>query len=399
MTSARPSPERLLRALMDICGPHSARAAGPADTVAGRRAGFVAAPATAGGVVDILHLAAEHDLALLTRGAGTKIDWGVPPARLDVLLDTGRLSGVWHHRPDELTAEVGAGTTVAAVQAALALRGQRLALDPPSAGATVGGVLAVNESGPLRHRFGSPDEQVHEYQHVDPGGSPGQAAGGASRRDDDRPDEMDDGPPPGVLISARVRLQPLPAARRWVSRPASTPLQVHNFVADTLNADVSPSAIEVDLPAPGLPGPAEQRPGAVAALLEGDPASVRERAEQLAAALGDGTSSADTAPAWWGTYPFGAQDVALRLTVAIADLHSVVYALRDVAGGAVPVRGSAGLGTVHAVLSGQLAPQRVEQILEAVRGVLLGRGGRCVIVAAPVPISTVVDMAARADLI
>jgi glycolate oxidase FAD binding subunit len=91
--------------------------------------------------------------------------------------------------------------------------------------------------------------------------------------------------------------------------------------------------------------------------------------------------------------------VALRLTVAIADLHSAVYALSDAARGAVAVRGSVGTGTVHAVLSGQLPPERVEQILEAVRGVLLGRGGRCVIVAAPPPISAVVDMAGRADLI
>lgn len=402
MTSSLASPEQILRALVDICGPHFAREAGHADTVAGRRARYVAAPATTAGVADTLRLANDHDLTVVARGAGTKLDWGSPPPGVDLLLDAGRLAGIWEHRTDQLTAEVGAGTPVRAVQAALALRGQRLAVDPPSPGATIGGVLSVNESGPLRHRFGTPDEQVREYSFVDPAGSPGRFPGGASDQADETGD-LDEGPPPGVLVSANVRLQPLPAARRWVTLPVWTPLQVHNFVADTLNAEVSPAAIEVELPAPGpaAAGTAaggEQRPGAVAALLEGGPVSVRERASRLAAVLGDDTLITSVAPPWWGKYPFGPDDVALRLTVAIADLHAAVYALRDAAGGAVPVRGSAGIGTVHAVLSGRTPPTRIEEIVESVRVVLLGRGGRCVVVSAPPEISGRVDMATRTDL-
>jgi glycolate oxidase FAD binding subunit len=211
-----------------------------------------------------------------------------------------------------------------------------------------------------------------------------------------------------VLISACVRLQPLPDARRWVSYPVSNPLQVHNVVAGTLDADVFPSAIEVDLPAPPTPDGAAIRAGAaspagsVAVLIEGGPVSVRERAARLVggltAALGGDPSVTGTAPTWWGRYPFGPDDVVLRLTVSSADLHAAVYALRDAAGGAVPVRGSAGVGTVHAVLSGRTDPQRVEDILDAVRGVLLARGGRCVVVAAPPAVRAAVDIAAHSDL-
>jgi glycolate oxidase FAD binding subunit len=377
----------VLRALVRICGPDFARPAGPADAVAGRPARFVAAPPTAAGVAGLMRLAAEEGLAMLTRGGGTKIDWGVPPARVDLLLDTGWLNGVWHHRPGASTAEVGAGTPLRAVRAALALRRQRLALDPASPGATLGGVLAVNESGPLRHRFGAPDGLVHEYHHVTPDGVARRSSGAAVRDDG--------GPPAGVLLSAVVDLQPVPEARRWVVSPVSTPLQVHTAIGDTLDADVSPSAVEVDLPAAGPDG---QRPGALAVLVEGDSADVAKRAGRLATVLGATTAVEAQAPTWWGRYPFGAEDIALRLTAPVAELHSVVYALHDAAAGAVPVRGSAGAGTVHAVLPGGTPPERVEQILDAVRAVLLGRGGRCVVIAAPPPISDRLDMAAREDL-
>ncbi len=388
MTS--PSTDRdVLRALVDICGPDFARAAGHADTVAGRRAHFVAAPATTDGVARTLRLAAQHGLGVAARGAGTKIDWGFLPDRVEVLLDTGRLAGIWHHRPAERTAEIGTGTPVRAVQAALALQGQRLAVDPPSAGATLGGVLSVNEAGPLRYRFGSPIEQVNTYTFVSPSGVPGSVYTSA--------EDADPGPPPGVLVSVNVNLQQLPPARRWVSHPVWTPLQVHNLVAQTLDAEVTPSAIEVDLPAQVASGLAQQRPGALGVLLEGGPVAVRERAARLAAELGQEASVAGVPPAWWGRYPFGPDDVVLRLTVAIADLHAAVYALRDALGGPVPVRGSAGAGTVHAVLPGRIEPERVEGILDAVRGVLLARGGRCVVVAAPPPVRSVVDMARRDD--
>jgi glycolate oxidase FAD binding subunit len=326
---------------------------------------------------------------VLPRGAGTKIDWGAPPRALDLLLDTARLAGVWHHRQDEMTVEVGTGTPVHALQAALALRGQRLAVDPPSPGATVGGVLAVNEAGPLRHRFGTPAEHVRRISYADASGA------GESDGEDGRPGIAEVA---GVLVSANVVLQPLPVARRWVTVPVSTPLQVHNMVDETLAQQVDESAVEVNLPRPTAPRATEQPPGALAILLEGGQVSVRERAAHLAAALGGDAAVVGVPPPWWGRYPFGTGDVALRLAVSIADLHAAVYALRDATGSAVPVRGSAGSGTVHAVLSGRTEPQRVEGILDAVRHVLLARGGRCVVVSAPPAISSVVDMAGRRDL-
>ena len=379
MTDSLPAREPLLRALIDICGPGFARPAGRGDTVAGRRVSFVAAPATTDSVIDTMRLALERGLSVLPRGSGTKIDWGAPPPGVDLLLDTVRLAGVWNHRPAELTAEVGTGTPLRAVQAALALRSQRLAMDPGSATATVGGVLALNEAGPLRYRYGDPAGHVDSVSYVEPSGARGTSS---------RVAEIS-----GVMLSATLRLQPLPEARRWVSVSVSNPRQVYDLVARTEQVDVEPSAIEIDMPAPT----SLQSTGTLAVLLEGDTADVTERAGDLADGMGAPATVAEAAPRWWGRYPFEPADVAVRISVPIQDLHAAVLALSDAVGRPVPFRGSAGVGTVHAVLSGTLHGERIEAILDSLRNVLMARAGRAVIVAAPPEIARQVDMASRHD--
>jgi glycolate oxidase FAD binding subunit len=390
MTGPLPGRQPFLDALIDICGPDFARVARSIDTVAGRRASFVAVPATPRSVADTIRLAAQRGLAVMPRGSGSKIDWGVPPAGVDLLVDTGRMSGLWDHRVESLSAEVATGTPVRSLQAALALRGQRLAVDPPSPTATVGGMLAVNESGPLRHRYGPPAGHVGRISYVDAAGRIGESGGADGRAGIA---EID-----GVMTSAVLRLQPLPAARRWIGVPVSTPLQVHNLVEETLAQGLDVSAVEVDLPTPVVARTVEQPPGSLAVLVEGDLASVEARARQVSRALGAGALVTGTAPPWWGRYPFGPADVAVRISVRIADLHAAVYALADAAGGPVPVRGSAGVGSVQAVLPGSLGPDRVEAVMDSLRAVLMARSGRAVIVAAPPDVARHVDMASRREL-
>jgi glycolate oxidase FAD binding subunit len=175
-------------------------------------------------------------------------------------------------------------------------------------------------------------------------------------------------------------------------------VQVPELVAAVLAQAAEPSAIEVDLGAPAGGRATALPPGSLAVLLEGSPVAVTARADQVAKALGRAATVSPKAPRWWGRYPFTGDDVVLRVSAPVADLHAAVYALRDAAGMPVPVRGSAGRGSVHAVLPGTLSTERVEGIVDAVRGVLLGRGGRCVVITAPSPLNTEIDMAARPDL-
>jgi glycolate oxidase FAD binding subunit len=161
---------------------------------------------------------------------------------------------------------------------------------------------------------------------------------------------------------------------------------------------LEPSGIEVDLPRPAGDRASARPPGSLAALFEGDEGSVAARADRLAKAWGPGVLSTPIAPPWWGRYPFGRQDVALRVSVPVDDLPAAVYALSDAAGGPVPIRGSAGLGNVHAVLPGTVPQERLEGLLDSMRHVLMARAGRVVVVAAPPDLAGRIDMATRRDL-
>lgn len=390
MSDSSPPRDPVLDALVDICGPDYARSARSVDAVAGRRVRYVAVPATTHAVADTLRLAADRGLVALPRGSGSKIDWGPPAPGVDVLIDTARLGGLWHYDEAAGVAEVGTGTPVSALQAALALRGRRLAADPPSRTATVGGMLAVNESGPLRLRFGTPAESVERVAYVDAAGRPAESDG-----EDGRPGLAEIA---GVITTATVRLAPLPESRRWVGVAVATPPQVLSLVEEALARRLDLSAVEVDLPRPDSEWSSARPPGTLAALFEGDEATVAASSARLAAAWGAGAVTTPIAPPWWGRYPFGRSDVALRLSVAVADLPAVAYALRDAAGGPVPIRGSAGLGSVWAVLPGTSAPEQVQRVLESVRHVLMARHGRALVVAAPPDLADHLDIAARHEL-
>ncbi len=79
--------------------------------------------------------------------------------RIGEQLTTEGLDRILEHEAGDLTCTVEAGIRLSTLTAALAKHGQRLSLDPPG-NPTVGGLLATNVSGPLRHRFGAPRDLV-----------------------------------------------------------------------------------------------------------------------------------------------------------------------------------------------------------------------------------------------
>jgi glycolate oxidase FAD binding subunit len=139
-----------------ILAPDSMRAATAADAVCGVQPRLVLEPANEQQLAAALRLANDAGLAVVPRGGGTKLSWGNPPARAEVILSTSRLDKIIEHAWADLTVSVEAGCTIQKLQSALAQHGQRLALDPlwPEQ-ATIGGVLSTNDSGSLRLRFGA----------------------------------------------------------------------------------------------------------------------------------------------------------------------------------------------------------------------------------------------------
>ena len=120
-------------------------------------------PASPEEAAELLCACADEGLRLRPRGGGTKLDWGRPAPEADVDVLTAHLGRVIEHNAGDLTAVLQAGVPLAAAQQTFAAAGQMLALDPPLRGpdpagetaATVGGVVASGDSGPLRHRYGA----------------------------------------------------------------------------------------------------------------------------------------------------------------------------------------------------------------------------------------------------
>ncbi|HET9101859.1 MAG TPA: FAD-binding oxidoreductase [Solirubrobacteraceae bacterium] len=120
-------------------------------------------PATGQEAARILAEASREGQTVRLRGGQTKAGWGCATADADLELGTGGLREITEHNQGDLTAVLDAGVPFAAAQARFAQAGQMLALDPPlGAGdaATVGGVVATADSGPLRHRYGGPRDLV-----------------------------------------------------------------------------------------------------------------------------------------------------------------------------------------------------------------------------------------------
>jgi glycolate oxidase FAD binding subunit len=88
------------------------------------------------------------------RGGGTKFSWG-GPCDPSAIVSTSGLNDVMEHNAPDMTAVLRAGTPLATAQQIFAEARQMLALDPPLVddAATIGGIIATNDSGPLRHRY------------------------------------------------------------------------------------------------------------------------------------------------------------------------------------------------------------------------------------------------------
>lgn len=142
--------------LRAIGGAEHMRAAAAEDAVDGVQPQMVIEPGSPDEMARVLKTASVAGLRVIPRGGATKMAWGNPPRGGDLIISTRRLNRIVEHAWGDMTATVEAGCTLRQLQQTLAEHGQRLALDPPWPGeATIGGILATNDSGPLRIRFGS----------------------------------------------------------------------------------------------------------------------------------------------------------------------------------------------------------------------------------------------------
>lgn len=115
-------------------------------------------PPTFEAAVAALSDAAAGREAVRIVGAGTKQRWARGDVDPEVEIRTTGLDQILEHNEGDLTAVLEAGVPLARAQRQFAAAGQMLALDPflgPLEEATIGGIVASADSGPLRHRYGA----------------------------------------------------------------------------------------------------------------------------------------------------------------------------------------------------------------------------------------------------
>ena len=117
-------------------------------------------PASAEELARALASASSQRASVVIRGGGTKIGWGRTPSAVDILLSTKRLSALAAHEHADLTATVQAGARIDDLNRTLARHGQWLPIESAFDEATIGGAVATNDSGPLRHRYGTPRDLI-----------------------------------------------------------------------------------------------------------------------------------------------------------------------------------------------------------------------------------------------
>jgi glycolate oxidase FAD binding subunit len=373
--------------------------AGPSDSIAGVEPRWVASPASTEETAAVLRVAASRDLAVVPRGSGSRLDWGRPPERCDLILDTRRMDQVVEHTAGDLVARVQAGATMGHVAEVLARAGQRISLGTPPE-ATVGGVIADGVAGPLRLRFGGPRDLIIGITVVRADGvvarSGGKVVKNVAGYDLGKLFAGSRGTL-GVITEATFRLHPIPSSREWVvaTLPAHVPWRtddvtstlieegrcdidhlasgggggggagggpaggggagtggggadVGRVVAAAANSPLLASAVEVYRGEPG--GPVE-----VGVLLEGTGDGVAARAELMAGLLGDGTVRYAEKPQWWGRTESGVR-VSFWVSALPAVLAAVDEAAAEMKGAEAGVRpvvgGSAGAGVLDVWFDG-----------------------------------------------
>jgi glycolate oxidase FAD binding subunit len=378
-------------ALGSACGDVSD--AGPADAVDGVSPALVARPGSTAEVAEVLRAAAAHGLAVVPRGRGTKMTWGRPPERADLIVDLGRMDAVVDHAAGDLIVEAQSGAPLAAVQETVAGAGQRFALDDPLGNSSVGGALATNLSGPGRVATGTARDLLIGCTVVRSDGVVAKAGGRVVKN----VAGYDLGKlfigsfgTLAVLTQAVFRLHPLPAARRVVTVAFDRPEEAQRLVQQVLHAQVVPGAIEVDRPADG--------PGTVAVLLDGIADGVAGRTASTLRLLGSDAREQTELPAGWGSFPWAAdrRQTALKATFALSGLARVLDTARsaaDAAGLRLDLRGSGGAGVLYGALPADADADAtaVGTVVDRLRTECTGLGGALVVLDGPPGVKAAVD--------
>jgi glycolate oxidase FAD binding subunit len=369
-----------LEDLQNIVGEEHAREAAPEDAVDGVAPSFVVEPGSTEDISELMKLANDRNLAVAPRGGGTSMALGNPPRELGLILSTTRMNSVVEHVPGDQVVRVQSGIRFADLQERLAESDQMLGVDPPEAGdgATVGGIVAANSSGPKRYRYGTIRDLIIGITVVLADGTVAKAGGKVVKNvagyDLAKLFTGSLGTL-GVIAECNFRLHPRPETARTVAVELPDTASAGAASQAILHAQVVPSAVE-------LLWSDETR--MLTVLIEGIPSGVEAQAETAShilgsfgevRTLGDDEAGSSSPPG------AGDDEVAIKISAPPAELAGVLDSTLGASSrlGVTPrITGHAGTGVTYVGLSGSDEEARAG-VVEELREIWLRRGGSVIV--------------------
>ncbi len=383
-----------LEDLQNIVGAEHAREATAEDAVDGVEPSFVAEPGSVEETSELLKFANDEGLAVAPRGGGTKTALGNPPGELDLILSTARMNEVIEYVPGDQVVRVQAGMRLQDLQDRLAGSNQMLGIDPPEAGATIGGVVAANSTGPRRYRYGTIRDLIIGITIVLADGTVAKAGGKVVKNvagyDLSKLFTGSLGTL-GVIAECNFRLHPRPEAARTVTLEPESTLAAGQAAQAVMHAQLVPSAVELHW---------DKNTRLLTVLIEGIEPSVEAQAETasyLLRGFGEIRQLTDEEADSLGPLaPPGAGDeVAIKISAPPAELTGVLDSTLGACsrrGIAPRITGHAGGGVTYVALPGgdgevvaatSSSEEARAQVVEELREIWTRRGGSVVVREAP----------------
>ena len=373
-----------LEDLQNIVGEEHAREAAAEDAVDGVAPSFVVEPGSTEEISELMKFANDQDLAVAPRGGGTTMSLGNPPRELDLILSTTRMNAVVEHVPGDQVVRVQSGIRFGDLQERLAGSDQMLGVDPPEVGdgATVGGIVAANSSGPRRYRYGTIRDLIIGITVVLADGTVAKAGGKVVKNvagyDLSKLFTGSLGTL-GVIAECNFRLHPRPETARTVAVELTDTASAGAASQAILHAQIVPSAVE-------LLWSDETR--MLTVLIEGIPSGVEAQAEtasHILRSFGEVRTLADDEAQPSSPPGAGDDEVAVKISAPPAELAGVLDSTLGAASrlGVTPrITGHAGTGVTYVGLSGGDEEARAG-VVEELREIWLRRGGSVIVREAP----------------
>jgi len=359
-----------------------------------------AAPSSREELAGALQEADAKGLAVAPVGGGTQLHLGMPPARLDLVIDTTRLSRVVEYEPADLTVTAEAGLAFVELQKQLAEQGQFLALDPPAApGATLGGLIATNASGPLRFAYGTARDLVIGTRVANPDGTVTHAGGRVVKNVagyDLNKLYIGSLGTLGIIVELSFKLAPIPPATNTIIGRFSSFGAAQGILGAVVHSPLAPLAIEL-LGARAAAGAALPEAALVVFRVGGYPQAVERQVRDLSALLGEhGGQRVDATDSVWddlsGMFVAAqSRDVVVKAAVPIVEsTRSVEILERRLAALDPQVWAHAGNGVAFAACNAPSDPTLLRELRAEVTA--LGANASLVIERCPTALKSALDV-------